>query len=266
MLKRILTATVFFVVVTCAAGCLGPDSVSVDPQLLAVPAVASASLDQVRGRKVEDLTLVVFTQDIKRDKWKEIFRKNNELDKLKQEQAHVLDEIDELESKPDPTDDERQKIDDFYAVKSKLLERITSLLSYITSKTAFMMNWTTDHRCSFNDADAPLLKCKARPGNPQDVPMDGGIPEPEAPAEVVGPGGGEREKTNWIQLRLKSVMPDYGKFRFRLRLRPELASPDASVLKGEAVIEDGSYFVDLKTGAQRPHYKYAYVEMRLKRR
>jgi hypothetical protein len=199
------------------------------------------SLQDLNGKSVESLEIVVLKQGLSQKRWGKVFTQIAEMHQLRS-QLRI--------SKSDTNEAQKDQW------TSKLSEIIIDLFE---SDSSYLLQWGAIENCSIQQL---ALQCSPLDESIGFNPLNGGMPLATTAWIEIPPDSKRHEKTPSYSTILASQNEEWGSFQLQLRLKPEEIVGGEWVLKGEVEILPGSYF--LRLGEEMPHDPLGYAELRLK--
>lgn len=209
----------------------------------AEPAVSAIS--DFRGRRISEMTVVVFREGIRADEWEGVFRRTDRMSILRGEIAALRGR--EL------TEAERGAFD------AKTIEVAEILIGLYEDSTAYLLNWSAVENCRFTDEERPELVCRPQYDIYGPNPLAADNPPALEPLSAFRPEPNSRMRGNGVAIRFGRSGAASGDYAFELRLRPEREG-FGRYYSGEVVVAPGSVF--RRGEAATPHFRFGYAEIR----
>jgi len=206
------------------------------------------SVYELKHKRIKELFVVLFEKNFAPHEWKFIFDQTNILSANKKK-IRLIEGLD---------DDASSEI------RGKLITENAGLLTALSEKSLFMMNWSIqDENCKLALKDFWQLVCKPRNLN---NPLNGGLPHGVGAVEWVSPDPiTSVTKTPYLRIRLQRDLeePMPLAYQLELRLKEERITEAESWFKGEALPSTESVFVRQDSTPVTGVFPFGYVEMTL---
>ncbi len=206
------------------------------------------SVSELKHKRIRELFVVLFEKNFSPEEWKFVFDQTNILSSNKKK-------IRQIEGLDDDASSE---------IRGKLITENAGLLTALSEKSLFMMNWSIqDENCKLSLKDFWQLVCKPRNIN---NPLNGGLPHGVGAVEWVNPDPiTSVTKTPYLRIRLQRDLeePMPLAYQMELRLKEERITEGESWFKGEALPMSDSVFVRQDGTPVTGVFPYGYAELTL---
>lgn len=196
------------------------------------------------GRRVSELTFIVFREGIDRVTWKKVFDMTSRLSVLRTE-------IQKMQTF------EKNEVDVFNQKQAEISE----ILIWLNDESSvYLLSWGEAENCRFTDTSPPELHCNPLYEIYGANPINGGLPHFITPWTVEAPRTEWSEQSPSLTTLLRGRSETFGDFSALFRLKAEQTDRDTYYKGDVRILNPSTFRVDGKT---QPHFNWAYAELRL---
>lgn len=198
------------------------------------------------GRRVSELTFIVFREGMSRSKWQIVFEKTSRLSVLRTEIQRIQES--NLPASQSET---------FTAKQTEVSE----ILIWLNDESSvYLLSWGEAENCRFTETLVPELRCDPLYELYGMNPMNGGLPKFTTSWAVDPPKAEWSEQSPSLTTTLEGRSERFGDFNALFRLKAQPTETDVYYKGDVRILSPSTFLLDQKI---QPHFIWGYAELRL---